>query len=85
MHFLIQFDLNIRNMLYLCNVFFMVLDLRLREIGCRETTFLFLCPSETNHSTIPKREILVSNPLIRFNDTFKPVPGKHFTQERILS
>ncbi|MDE6556044.1 MAG: hypothetical protein K2K55_03680, partial [Duncaniella sp.] len=26
---------------YLCNVFFMVLDLRLTKIGCRETTFFF--------------------------------------------
>ena len=28
---------------YLCNVFFMVLDLRLIKIGCRET-INFFCP-----------------------------------------
>jgi len=32
-----------KNMLYFCNVFFMVLDLRLtKRLGCRETTFLVL-------------------------------------------
>jgi len=31
---------NIKNN-YLCIMFFMVLDLRLRKIGCRETTFFF--------------------------------------------
>jgi hypothetical protein len=32
-----------KNMLYICNVFFMVLDLRLtKRLGCRETTFLVL-------------------------------------------
>ena len=29
------------NNLYLCNVFFMVLDLRLTKIGCRETINFF--------------------------------------------
>ena len=29
---------------YICNVFFIVLDLRLMKIGCRETTFPFLNP-----------------------------------------
>ena len=29
------------NYLYICNVFFMVLDLRLTKIGCRETTIFF--------------------------------------------
>ncbi len=33
--------------LYLCNVFFMVLDLRLtKRLGCRETTFLVLSNSK---------------------------------------
>ena len=30
------------NYLYICNVFFMVLDLRLTKIGCRETTIFFV-------------------------------------------
>ncbi|GEM_PF-3206419 len=30
-----------RNYAYLCNVFFMVLDLRLIKIGCRETINFF--------------------------------------------
>jgi|GEM_PF-2454610 hypothetical protein len=35
-----------KNMLYICNVFFMVLDLRLtKRLGCRETTFLVLINS----------------------------------------
>ena len=31
-----------RNNPYLCNVFFMVLDLRLTKIGCRETINFFV-------------------------------------------
>ena len=38
-----------KNCPYLCTVFFMVLDLRLTmKIGCRETTFSFLCTFALN-------------------------------------
>ena len=38
---MILLDTDMKNS-YICNVFFIVLDLRLMKIGCRETTFPFL-------------------------------------------
>ena len=32
--------------LYICTMFFMVLDLRLTKIGCRETAFFFINTSQ---------------------------------------
>jgi len=31
---------------YICNVFFMVLDLRLTKVGCREAINFFVYPSQ---------------------------------------
>ena len=36
---------------YICNVFFMVLDLRLMKIGCRETANFFLPSIQTQQDT----------------------------------
>ena len=44
----VQLDFSVESLVtdskmsYICNVFFIVLDLRLMKIGCRETTFSFL-------------------------------------------
>ncbi len=39
--FLSQMLVRLGNLPYICNVFFMVLDLRLTKIGCRETINFF--------------------------------------------
>ena len=49
-----SYPLNIKKH-YFCSVFFMVLDLRFRKIGSRETSFFFLfsphATVETRHAT----------------------------------
>ena len=43
-HFLSDYMLYNIKTTYICNVFFMVLDLRLMKIGCRETANFFFAP-----------------------------------------
>ena len=47
-----------RNMPYICNVFFMVLDLRLTKIGCRDDNHFFI--STFQFAKIKKIAILLS-------------------------
>ena len=41
-HFSLTLFAAFRHIPYFCNVFFMVLDLRLTKIGCRETINFFI-------------------------------------------
>jgi len=45
--FIADFVCQMAKSLYFCNVFFMVLDLRLTKIGCREDNQFFLLPAQT--------------------------------------
>ena len=54
-----------QNRLYICNVFFMVLDLRLMKVACREVSNFFMPVPILSNSVTHQHNIQIYNTMAR--------------------